>query len=79
MDIDKTNSDISDREFTILRLLIDQYIREGQPVGSRTLSRISGVGLSPATLRNVMGDLEHMGLLVSPHTSAGRIPTELGY
>lgn len=72
-------ADISQREQQILRYLIDQYIRDGQPVGSRTLSRLKGVGLSPATLRNVMGDLEHMGLLVSPHTSAGRIPTTAGY
>ncbi len=79
MEIDKPTTDISDREHKILRLLIDQYIREGQPVGSRTLSKLKGIGLSPATLRNVMCDLEHMGLLVSPHTSAGRIPTELGY
>lgn len=79
MDNDRIISDISDREQQILRSLIDQYIRDGQPVGSRTLSRISGIKLSPATLRNVMYDLESMGLLVSPHTSSGRIPTALGY
>ncbi len=79
MDTENLPTDISEREQQILRYLIDQYIREGQPVGSRTLSRRSGMGLSPATLRNAMCDLEHMGLLVSPYTSAGRIPTALGY
>ncbi len=73
------STEISEREQQILRYLIDQYIRDGQPVGSRTLSKMSGVSLSPATLRNVMCDLEQMGLLISPHTSAGRIPTTQGY
>ncbi|MDO6459868.1 heat-inducible transcriptional repressor HrcA [Granulosicoccaceae sp. 1_MG-2023] len=79
MDKDRTIADITEREQQILRSLIDQYIRDGQPVGSRTLSRVSGLKLSPATMRNVMYDLENMGLLVSPHTSAGRVPTALGY
>lgn len=79
MDNTKLPAEITEREEQILRFLVDQYIRDGQPVGSRTLSRESGIGLSPATLRNVMGDLEHMGLIVSPHTSAGRIPTAAGY
>ena len=70
---------LNERAQTILRLLIDHYVRDGQPVGSRVLSRDSSLSLSPATIRNVMYDLEEMGLLVSPHTSAGRIPTELGY
>lgn len=67
------------RAQTLLKTLIERYIVEGQPVGSRTLSRHSGLELSPATIRNVMSDLEEMGLIVSPHTSAGRIPTALGY
>ncbi len=70
---------LGERSQGILRMLVEQYIRDGQPVGSRTLSRLPGVGLSAATVRNVMGDLEEMGLLVSPHTSAGRIPSSLGY
>ncbi len=63
----------------LLKVLVEQYIRDGNPVGSRTLARGSGLDLSPATIRNVMADLEDMGLLASPHTSAGRIPTSLGY
>ena len=67
------------RAQTLLKTLIERYIVEGQPVGSRTLSRHSGLELSPATIRNVMSDLEEMGFITSPHTSAGRIPTALGY
>src|ERR1700676_5506336 len=67
------------RAQTLLKTLIERYIAEGQPVGSRTLSRYSGLELSPATIRNVMADLEDLGLIVSPHTSAGRIPTARGY
>jgi heat-inducible transcriptional repressor len=63
----------------LLKTLVERYIAEGQPVGSRTLSRHSGLDLSPATIRNVMSDLEEMGLITSPHTSAGRVPTPLGY
>ena len=63
----------------LLKALVERYIADGQPVGSRTLSRASGLELSPATIRNVMSDLEDMGLIVSPHTSAGRIPTARGY
>ncbi len=63
----------------LLRVLISRYIREGQPVGSRTLSRESGLDLSPATIRNIMADLEDLGFLASPHTSAGRVPTSKGY
>lgn len=63
----------------LLRVLVDRYIREGQPVGSRTLSRDSGLDLSPATIRNIMADLEDMGFVTSPHTSAGRVPTVKGY
>jgi heat-inducible transcriptional repressor len=63
----------------LLKTLIERYIAEGQPVGSRTLSRHSGLDISAATIRNVMSDLEEMGLIASPHTSAGRVPTPLGY
>lgn len=67
------------RAQTLLKTLIERYIVEGQPVGSRTLSRHSGLELSPATIRNVMSDLEELGFISSPHTSAGRVPTALGY
>ncbi len=67
------------RAQSLLKTLIERYIVEGQPVGSRTLSRYSGLELSPATIRNVMSDLEEMGFIASPHTSAGRIPTPKGY
>ncbi len=63
----------------LLKSLIERYIAEGQPVGSRVLSRQSGLELSPATIRNVMADLEEMGFIASPHTSAGRVPTAKGY
>ena len=63
----------------LLKTLIERYIAEGQPVGSRVLSRQSGLELSPATIRNVMADLEEMGFIASPHTSAGRVPTPKGY
>lgn len=69
----------SDRGQHLLRVLIQRYIRDGQPVGSRTLSKDSGLDLSPATIRNVMSDLEDMGLVSAPHTSAGRVPTPRGY
>ena len=67
------------RAQTLLKTLIERYIADGHPVGSRTLSRHSGLDLSPATIRNVMAELEEMGLIASPHTSAGRIPTPRGY
>jgi heat-inducible transcriptional repressor len=63
----------------LLKTLIERYIADGQPVGSRVLSRQSGLELSPATIRNVMADLEEMGFIASPHTSAGRVPTPKGY
>ena len=63
----------------LLKTLIERYIADGQPVGSRVLSRQSGLELSPATIRNVMADLEEMGFIASPHTSAGRVPTAKGY
>lgn len=74
-----TESVINDRAQRLLKVLIERYIRDGQPVGSRTLARDAGLDLSPATIRNVMADLEEMGLLRSPHTSAGRVPTAQGY
>ena len=67
------------RAQVLLKTLIEHYIAEGQPVGSRTLSKFSGLDLSPATIRNVMSDLEELGFIASPHTSAGRIPTPAGY
>lgn len=70
---------MDNRSKVLLKTLIERYIEEGQPVGSRTLSRFSGLDLSAATIRNVMADLEEMGLVASPHTSAGRIPTPRGY
>lgn len=70
---------LDDRAKLLLKTLVERYIADGQPVGSRTLSRASGIELSPATIRNVMADLEELGLIVSPHTSAGRIPTARGY
>ena len=70
---------LDDRAKLLLKALVERYIADGQPVGSRTLSRASGLDLSPATIRNVMSDLEELGLIASPHTSAGRIPTARGY
>ncbi len=70
---------MDDRARSLLKTLVERYIADGQPVGSRTLSRASGLELSPATIRNVMADLEEMGLIASPHTSAGRVPTARGY
>ena len=70
---------LDERAKMLLKALVERYIADGQPVGSRTLSRASGLELSPATIRNVMSDLEELGLIVSPHTSAGRIPTARGY
>jgi heat-inducible transcriptional repressor len=70
---------LPDRAQRLLRALVEAYIREGQPVGSRTLTRESGLALSSATVRNVMADLEELGFVTSPHTSAGRIPTDKGY
>ena len=70
---------VSERALHFLKTLIERYIRDGQPVGSRTLAKDTGLDLSPATVRNVMADLEDMGFIVSPHTSAGRVPTVSGY
>jgi heat-inducible transcriptional repressor len=70
---------LSARAEQLLKTLVDRYIADGQPVGSRALAKESGLDLSPATVRHVMADLEEMGLVHSPHTSSGRVPTELGY
>src|SRR5688572_8007747 len=70
---------LNERAQILLRTLIERYIVEGQPMGSRALSRYSGLDLSPASIRNVMADLEEMGFIASPHTSAGRVPTPRGY
>jgi len=70
---------LNERAQLLLKILIESYIRDGQPVGSRTLSRESGLALSSATIRNVMADLDELGFVTSPHTSAGRVPTDKGY
>src|SRR5256714_9228017 len=70
--------ELNERSREIFRLIVDGYVATGEPIGSRTLSRRLGQNLSPATIRNVMADLEEAGLLYAPHTSAGRLPTELG-
>jgi heat-inducible transcriptional repressor len=70
---------LGERPRHLLKKLVERYIRDGQPVGSRTLTRDAGLDLSPATIRNVMADLEELGYLHSPHTSAGRVPTARGY
>jgi len=71
-------TELNDRSREIFRMVVDAYVETGDPVGSRTLSRRGGLDLSPATIRNVLADLEEAGLLFSPHTSAGRLPTEAG-
>ena len=75
----ETDARLNPRAQHLLKTLVEQYIRDGNPVGSRTLSRDSGLELSAATVRNVMADLEELGLVISPHTSAGRVPTVQGY
>jgi heat-inducible transcriptional repressor len=74
-----TDESLNERAQQLLKLLVEHYIRDGQPVGSRTLSRDVGMSLSAATIRNVMADLEELGFVSSPHTSAGRVPTDKGY
>ena len=71
--------DLNERSLLLFKSLVEHFIHDGQPVGSRTLSRDTDLALSPATIRNVMADLEDMGLLRSPHTSAGRVPTARGF
>ena len=74
-----SGAEISERAQQMLRALIERFVVDGQPVGSRTLARDAGLKLSPATIRNVMSDLEELGFVASPHTSAGRVPTVQGY
>jgi heat-inducible transcriptional repressor len=70
--------EMSDRARSVFRVVVESYLRSGTPVGSRTISQLSGLNLSPASIRNVMQDLEEAGLLAAPHISAGRLPTEIG-
>ncbi|MGE5624576.1 MAG: heat-inducible transcriptional repressor HrcA [Bacillota bacterium] len=79
MNAESSDKTLSDRAQHLLKALVERYIRDGEPVGSRTLSKDSGLDLSPASIRNIMADLEEMGFVTSPHTSAGRIPTAKGY
>src|SRR5215207_693366 len=69
---------LNERSRAVFRLIVEQFLSTGEPVGSRNLSRVLPMALSPASVRNVMSDLEHLGLIYAPHTSAGRLPTELG-
>lgn len=73
------NASLDKRAQILLKTLVEHYISDGQPIGSRTLLQHSGLDVSPATIRNVMSDLEQLGFITSPHTSAGRIPTQKGY
>jgi heat-inducible transcriptional repressor len=73
-----TVADLNDRAREVFRQIVDSYLASGTPVGSRTLSKLGALGLSPASIRNTMQDLEELGLLAAPHTSAGRLPTQLG-
>ncbi len=70
--------ELTDRARDVFRIVVDSYLASGDPVGSRTISKLGGLSLSPASIRNVMQDLEELGLLAAPHTSAGRMPTETG-
>jgi len=70
---------LNERAQILLKTLVERYISDGQPVGSRALQQFSGLEVSPATIRNVMADLEGIGLVSSPHTSAGRVPTGMAY
>lgn len=79
MTTDTPDDSLNEREQLLLKVLVGSYIREGQPIGSRSLSRESGLALSSATIRNIVADLERLGFVSSPHTSAGRIPTDKGY
>ena len=76
---DKQGAELNERAGLILRALVQSYIHDGQPVGSRTLAKSTDLSLSPASIRNVMSDLEELGFIAAPHTSAGRIPTPRGY
>jgi len=79
MNASSTHHPLDARARQLLRSLIARYIADGQPVGSRTLAKASGLDVSPATIRNIMSDLEEFGLVSAPHTSAGRVPTSQGY
>lgn len=70
---------VNPRAQQVLKILVERYIQDGLPIGSKTIAEEYGLGLSPATIRNILADLEEAGLLISPHTSAGRVPTEMGY
>lgn len=74
-----SNCSLNERTKRILKVLVESYISEGHPVGSRNLAKLSDLDISPATIRNVMADLEELGFVESPHTSAGRVPTTKGY
>ena len=76
--MDQTLQSLDMRSRDIFRRIVDTYLKDGEPVGSRSLSRMLPSGLSPATIRNVMSDLEHLGLVYAPHVSAGRLPTQKG-
>src|SRR5690625_1038172 len=76
---DSDYRELNERAQHLLKVLVQRHIRDGQPVGSRALTRESGLALSPATIRNVMSDLEELGYVQAPHTSAGRVPTDKGY
>lgn len=79
MDIERRSMGLNERKTTILKTVIQNYLETGEPVGSRTISKCSGLTLSPATIRNEMADLEELGYIMQPHTSAGRIPSDKGY
>ena len=76
--VDQQLQSLDGRSRDIFRFIVDSYLRDGEPVGSRSLSRLLPQSLSPATIRNVMSDLEHLGLIYAPHVSAGRLPTQAG-
>ncbi|HEY7745309.1 MAG TPA: heat-inducible transcriptional repressor HrcA, partial [Desulfuromonadales bacterium] len=73
------SEELNERSRKILEAIIEDYIDSAEPIGSRAMTRRHPLGLSPATVRNVMADLEEMGYVISPHTSAGRVPTDKGY
>lgn len=79
MPTDSPLNNLNERSQQLFKVLVEQYINDGQPVASKTLSNSEKINLSPATVRNVMADLEDLGLIISPHTSSGRIPTPQGY
>src|ERR1041385_9412293 len=74
-----TDAEMGDRKAVVLRVLVEEYVRTGEPVGSETIAERAAIGVSSATIRNEMAALEELGYLSHPHTSAGRIPTDVGY